>query len=562
MLSDKWPLHYDVRIDSSPYYGAGDGYFHPSTHPMMGELQLYKTFHPATRDKLVPEPNSLQRQMAFAMGSALHGVLQTQMKMCKLITDEDIEVEYVNHEHHVRGRIDWMANHPNGQRMVVEMKALDCATPILTTRGWSTMGNLRDGDEVYAPDGQPTKVVQAHPIRVGRPCYEVRFRDGQRVVADEDHLWQVHDRWNGGSERVMSTKEIVESKGQNRYRFRVPVTEALWGPQVDLPLNPWLLGMWLGDGSTRDPDLTTGERDLSYLCERLVELGVGHQVFRYGTKAPRVTLRGLMPAFRQLNLMWLEAGRRKGRKFIPEQYMLASEQQRRQLLAGLMDADGTVGPHQAQICMVNESLMRQVLQLVRSLGYRATWNETRAKIDGADKGPVYWVKFSTGWGESPFDMPRKREAFESRSRAAQTKSNSIVAVVPVESRPTRCITVAHESSLYLVGEGFVPTHNTRTAHKFAWQAEPEPSWIAQLNLGLDSQDCDLGVLLMVESGYPYRMTEFQVHRDHELLNRIYSKFDRVRAAIAANEEPAPCCGPGDKQIIDKCPARFQCWRAP
>jgi hypothetical protein len=122
VLSDNWPESYNIKIDSGPYYGKGDGYFHPSTHPLMGERELYYRFHPDTRDKMLLERRSLQGEMTLAMGSALHGVLQTQMEMADLITLEDIEVEYVNHDHHVRGRIDWIVNHPNGTRIVTEFK--------------------------------------------------------------------------------------------------------------------------------------------------------------------------------------------------------------------------------------------------------------------------------------------------------------------------------------------------------------------------------------------------------------------------------------------------------
>lgn len=128
LLADKWPTSYQITIDSSPYYGLNedgtpDGYFHPSTHALMDERLLYYHMHPETRDKLVKEPPSLQRQMAFAMGSALHGVVQTQMEMLELVRGpEDIEVEYVNTDHHVRGRIDWISHLPNGQKVVVEMK--------------------------------------------------------------------------------------------------------------------------------------------------------------------------------------------------------------------------------------------------------------------------------------------------------------------------------------------------------------------------------------------------------------------------------------------------------
>ena len=82
--------------------------------------------------------------------------------------------------------------------------------------------------------------------------------------------------------------------------------------------------------------------------------------------------------------------------------------------------------------------------------------------------------------------------------------------------------------------------------------------VAQVNLGLDSQDCDLGILLMLEAGYPFRLTEFRIRRDPILLESIYAKFDRVRAAIAANEPPRHCCAP-DSTEMKKCPARGHCW---
>lgn len=122
IMADKWPDSYTVEVDSSPYYGLGDGMFHPSSHPLMGARQLYYLFHPDHRANMVPEPNTLQRQMTLAMGSSLHAVLQAQMKMIGRVTDADIEVEYVIGEHNVRGRIDWIFQHPSEGPVIVEMK--------------------------------------------------------------------------------------------------------------------------------------------------------------------------------------------------------------------------------------------------------------------------------------------------------------------------------------------------------------------------------------------------------------------------------------------------------
>ena len=123
VLADNWPDKYTVEVDSGPYYGAGDGYFHPSTHPLMGERELYYRFHPDTRDKMQYERNTFERQITFAIGSGVHAIVQTQMKMAGLVTDKEIEVEYTNTDHHVRGRIDWLTKHPqDGSTLLVELK--------------------------------------------------------------------------------------------------------------------------------------------------------------------------------------------------------------------------------------------------------------------------------------------------------------------------------------------------------------------------------------------------------------------------------------------------------
>lgn len=125
MMADHWPESYSVEIDSSPYYGHKDGYFHPSTHATMGARELYYRFHPDTRDLVLTEKRTLQSYLTLAIGSALHGVLQTQMQMAGLVKPENIEWQYTNTDHWCRGRIDWIVDHPNGQTIPVEMKTMN-----------------------------------------------------------------------------------------------------------------------------------------------------------------------------------------------------------------------------------------------------------------------------------------------------------------------------------------------------------------------------------------------------------------------------------------------------
>lgn len=124
MRADSWPQKYTIEIDSSPYYGRGDGYFHPSTHSLMEERQLYYMFHPNTRHLMVQEDFSIEREKTLLVGKSLHAIVQEQMKMTGLVKTEDIEVEYINKDHHIRGRIDFIVTHPMRGRIVVEMKTM------------------------------------------------------------------------------------------------------------------------------------------------------------------------------------------------------------------------------------------------------------------------------------------------------------------------------------------------------------------------------------------------------------------------------------------------------
>lgn len=355
------------------------------------------------------------------------------------------------------------------ERLIVhtahEFKALDVATPILTARGWSTMGALRPGDEVFAPDGQPTKVLAAHPVRHGRPCYRLRFDDGQEIVADGEHLWEVFDT-RYGKTRVVTTQQIIEGgvarveprrdRPRRTYRWRVAVPDPLVQPERDLPLDPWLLGAWLGDGSTGKGQLTVGAADLAYMVGRLDALGESYRVRgdpRWPDRVLTITVAGLPVRLRAAGVFW--------DKRIPDAYLFASEAQRRDLLAGLMDTDGTVSGHRLHLTMKRADLMADVTRLARSLGYKATLRGHRASMGGRDAGPVFRLAMRAAQRIPPFQMPRKAELVVPEvAQATRGDYNAIVAVEPVPSRPTRCITVAHESSLYLAGDGFVPTHNT------------------------------------------------------------------------------------------------------
>jgi hypothetical protein len=348
-----------------------------------------------------------------------------------------------------------------------EFKDLDVSTPILTAnRGWSTMGELCDGDEVYAPDGQPTKVLAAHPVLTTSDCYRVTLADGQSFVAGSGHLWHVNEVSRSGAVQpcVVTTDEMrsaglvhtwkrERSRDRNVYRWRLDLPDPFDAPDADLPIDPYLLGAWLGDGDASGGRLTVGAQDLPDFLAVLDALGERYSVApdkRTDGRVHYVGVYGLRARLRDVGVL--------GDKHIPAVYATASVGQRRALLAGVLDTDGTVSAHQVAVTMVKRDLMEDVASLARSMGYRATLREFRAALNGRDAGAMYRVQFSAG-ASDPFRLVRKNAAIK-RLKTSRSRYNAIVSIERVPTRPTRCITVAHESGCFVVGRGFTVTHNT------------------------------------------------------------------------------------------------------
>jgi len=160
-----------------------------------------------------------------------------------------------------------------------------------------------------------------------------------------------------------------------------------------------------------------------------------------------------------------------GNKHIPPLYLRASTAQRRRLLSGLLDTDGTVAPNGGvQYTTTVARLAQDVHELACSLGYRATTCEGRARLDGRDCGPKWTIGFTTH--EEVFGLERKQLAHRSRRRAdtaARTSVRYVVDVRPVPSVPVRCIQVASPTGMYLAGRTFIATHNSQIARAIAYK---------------------------------------------------------------------------------------------
>jgi hypothetical protein len=370
-------------------------------------------------------------------------------------------------------------------------KELTLCQKLPTPSGWTTVGDLRVGDVLFDEEGRETRVLALHPINLQPESYRLTFSDGATINACADHLWTTwthRDRkqflrrnpgatdfpaeWHawalpdirGGDDfgpRVRTTREIRDTLTYNDrgdLNHCVPVARPLRLPEQQLPVPPWTMGYWLGNGDTKTGTVTAGshkgEFDDLHVERMLAADGLCSRLAPRDRGCTRVTVPGLAATLRDAGVL--------GDKHIPAAYLRASIEQRLALLRGLMDSDGYGDDGKAEFCSTDEPLARGLLELVRSLGERPVIAESRAQLNGRDMGPRWRVTWR--WSLfNPFSLHRKAvRCPPPASQALRLRHRMIVSVEPIEPVPMRCITVDSPSGLFLAGEAMIPTHNTRT----------------------------------------------------------------------------------------------------
>jgi hypothetical protein len=331
-------------------------------------------------------------------------------------------------------------------------KALAIDTPILTEDGWKSMGELRPGMKVHTANGSLTSIIAVSEVMYDRPCFRVTTRSGASLVADQDHLWSVMQRDHTA---VVTTGELTA--GHCDRRWLLPVTEPLQRNETPLPLDPWLLGYWLGNGTAREGMLSVHQDDVADVTREIARAG-----YKTGKPAQKrgcvtFTVRGLRVVLREMGLL--------NRKQIPAAYLLASHEQRMALLAGLIDSDGHAatqanGSGIVEFTTTDQELFFQTLGLIRSLGYKASTSVGRAMLRGIDCGPKLRIMFAASRRHSPFRLSRRTNHLPERETSRRSHRDAVKSVVPVTSVPVRCIQVAHPSGLFVAGQDFMVTHNS------------------------------------------------------------------------------------------------------
>ncbi|MFB6616130.1 helicase-related protein [Streptomyces sp. NPDC056367] len=363
---------------------------------------------------------------------------------------------------------DLATEHPMHRLLQGEVgsgKAQPLDALVLTPVGFRPMGDIAVGDEVVVPSGETARVGGVFP-QGERDVWRVVLSDGSSVECDDEHLWIVGTGcgWHRGQEpEVMTTREIRsdlhEANGSAKWYLPVAVPVDL-GNGDRQPLDPYLMGVLIGDGSFRDNlGLSTADGEilaavktaLAPDCEMAEVPGSScdHTIRMSGPRGG--TRRNpVLQAVRDLGL-W---GATSHDKFVPDVYKNAPVKDRLAVLQGLMDTNGTLDANGMSIsfCSASLRLAQDVAWLVRSLGGRARVLPEKAAFNVSVALPEEF---------EPFRLSRKAARMQPRPKY-NTFRRGIRAVEHVGVKPVQCISVEHPSHAY-VTDNFTVTHNTMVA---------------------------------------------------------------------------------------------------
>lgn len=376
-----------------------------------------------------------------------------------------------------------------------EAKALENSEPVLTPTGWKAISTLQVGDMVCAIDGTFVPVAGVYP-QGQKEIYELQLSDGSKIRCTLDHLWAVETSWDRspgaitkkfrrpnktGQRRntrqprstgwkVITTAEIKQRLDAGAWkrggRWSIPLCQPVQFPEQNIPLDPWLLGVLLGDGGFTTPTIRFSSADQFIVDGVAAVLPPGPSVRHVAAYDYSITMGNIggyanpvTHAIRKLGL----AGKLSYEKSVPRSYLFNTPNVRLAVLQGLLDTDGTVLPtNSITFSSTSQALADDVKFLTESLGGVATLQVPRmAKINGRETRPVYSVTVNLPNNLLPFRLPRKLAKCAPKQQRGLPR-RFIVGLKWCGPAPATCISIAHPTHLFLT-DHFVPTHNTISA---------------------------------------------------------------------------------------------------
>lgn len=382
---------------------------------------------------------------------------------------------------HQQKAVDFVVSDEGGNSKLIAApvgsgKRVHQDTPILTSSGWKKIKDLNVGEWVASVDGAFAQVDGVFPQGVSE-LYNVEFRDGRVIKAGPDHLWKVHHYAWSKEWKVITTEEIrkILENPKARGRLRIPLYEPEDGDDIDLPIDPYLLGCLIGDGGLSQRGVKFTKSDDFFMDELTPLLPEGVKLVK-NTEKEWSFVRTNEASKNPLRILLDELGYKGSlsyTKFIPPIYLMASKRQRLALLQGLMDTDGDASfskgrngkGHGATMSFTttSERLSKDFQQLVWSLGGMAyTASRVTKYIHNGEKkeGRMSWrTHIRLKQPSSAFRLPRKKARVKDENQYSKNLALGIKSVTKCAPDEAVCISVDHPSHLY-VAENYIVTHNT------------------------------------------------------------------------------------------------------
>ena len=308
-----------------------------------------------------------------------------------------------------------------------------------------SISEVKVNDRIYGKDGKLTTVTNVMKF-TDQMQYEFKLLDGRTVKAGAGHKWFVKKKLSHSYETLtLTTAEILRdfrSSKRKDYNYFLPLNSPVEFPHKNLPLDPYLLGVLLGDGCiTKSVTFTTADPELVSLLNTTDTITKLSSKYGYYFKKGNT-----YKALKELKLI----GTNSSTKFIPPNYLRSSIQQRMELLRGLMDTDGHISKEGHMEYSTNSpQLAEDILFLLRSLGIRTS--------EPVKRGKSYRIRLNT---DKPiFKLQRKLNRLKIYQKPSFIEWVPITDITPTTVEDSYCISVDNEDKLFLVNS-FIPTHNS------------------------------------------------------------------------------------------------------
>ncbi len=363
-------------------------------------------------------------------------------------------------------------------------KAQPYYSRIKTPDGWKYMMDMKVGTVVSTPDGGTAKVTSVHPQGL-KDIYRVTFVDGRSTDCCGEHLWKIYNVFWKPDEtkwRILNLNQVINWKmnnPSNKAGLFIPLVEPEIKDDINLPLDPYILGVILGDGNIQD-SVTVRKPDKFIKDEvtRLLPEYAKTSKFDSNNNLFRIinAVRSRKSKFRKIISDLGLDGTFSYTKFIPDIYMKGSAKQKLNLLQGLMDTDGTVGKPSIgrsgvakedgsgsiQFCTTSEIMARQVQELIWSLGgickiYRKNSFYTY-KGERKNGRPAFVLNIRFKNGKDLFRTPIKKNKIGTNQHSDRLRLR-IASIEYIGKKVAQCISIDHPDQLYITDD-YIVTHNS------------------------------------------------------------------------------------------------------